>query len=193
MSLIIAFIGDKDAAIAADMREITFQGDKVLRERLERELYRGAIAADSELENMANELGVKITIRDNKVKVMQRHGALVGEVVSIEDGVVRKRRLYATAGSYKIAETMNSEFKVTNKGGSAFVVLGNDVTKETAYKCIKESWKNGDFQEAIKVLILSFEAAAKVSASVSKKFNIIQTSSNVNLCEVIEKDKFYNF
>ncbi|MCX9088288.1 MAG: DUF2121 domain-containing protein [Candidatus Methanoperedens sp.] len=189
MSLIIAFVGGTEAAIVADMREITFQGDKVLRERLERKLYRGAIATDIELEKMAEEIGVKIKIRDNKIKVMQRYGALVGEVVSVEDGFVRKRRLYVTAGSYMIAETRDSEVKVTNKGGSAFIVLGNNITKEIANKCIRENWKNGGFHEAIKVLILSMEAAAKVSASVSKKFIIIQTSSNVNLSEVIEQDK----
>lgn len=189
MSLVIAFIGTKGAVMAGDMREITFQGDKDRREKLEQELYSGAFVTDEKLEKRAEELGVKITIRDDKSKVTQRHGALVGEVASVEDGVVRKRRVYASADSYVIADIIDAEIKVTNRGsGTAFIVLGNNITKEMANKCIRENWKNGNLSDAIKVLILAMETTAKMTASVSKKCILIQTDSKADLSGAMEQD-----
>src|SRR3990172_3199634 len=189
MSLIIAFTGTRGAVMAGDMREITFQGDKDLREKLEQELYSGAIATDEELGKRAEELGVKITVRDDKSKVTQRHGALVGEVASVEDGIVRKRRVYASADSYVIADIIDAEIKVSNRGGgTAFIVLGNNITKEIANRTIRDNWKNGNLSDAIKVLIVAMETAAKMTASVSKKFILIKTDSKADLSWAMDRD-----
>lgn len=189
MSLVIAFVGAKGAAMAGDMREIAFQGDKISKEKLENELYSGAIATNDELDKRAEELGVKIWVQDNKSKITQRHGVLVGEVASIEGGVVRKRRVYASAGNYLLAEIVGSKTKVTDRGSSAFVVLGNKITQEIAYKCIREHWKDGSFQDAIKVLILVMEAAAVRTPSVSKKYILVHTLSKNNPLEALELDQ----
>lgn len=90
MSLVIAFIGKDGAVMAGDMREITFEGDKSQREKLEKELYNGALVTDDELVKKAEELGVTITVTDFKSKISEREGVLIGEVSSFEDGVVKK-------------------------------------------------------------------------------------------------------
>lgn len=187
--MVIAFVGAKGAAMVGDMREITFQGDKISKEKLENELYSGAIATNEELVKRAEELGVKIWVKDRKSKITQRHGVLVGEVASTEGGVVRKRRVYASAGNYLLAEIAgNSKTKVTDRGSSAFIVLGNKITQEIAYKCIREHWKDGGFQDAIKVLILAMETAAMRTPSVSKKYILVHTLSKNNPLEALEQD-----
>lgn len=189
MTLVVAYIGTKNAVMAGDMREITFEGDRASRERLEKELYNGSITGDGDLERKAGDFGVKITVRDDKTKVTQRDGVLVGEVSSIENGVVRKRRLYASAGSYMIAEIRDSEFEVTNKGNTAFIVLGNDFTKGIANECIRKCWsKNGALQDAVRALVMAMETAAMKTASVSKKYLLVQTSSKTDLSGFAERD-----
>lgn len=191
MTLVIAFIGKNGSVMAGDMREITFEGDKSYREKLEKELYNGAIVTDDELVKKAEEFGVKITISDCKEKVSERDGVLVGEVSSIEGGVVKKRRLYASAGNHAIVELMNSEMTLTSQGkGSNFIAFGNEFTKQVANKCFKDHWtKKSNLQDAVKILILCMETAAKKTASLSKQFMIVQTSSNTNVLKVVEKDR----
>ncbi|MFY1645078.1 DUF2121 domain-containing protein, partial [Methanoculleus bourgensis] len=100
MTLVIAFIGKQGAVMAGDMREIAFFGDDSCIEELERELYNGLIASDDELKERASEIGVTIRVRDDKAKVSQRDGVLIGEVTETDGSAVAKKRLYATRGSY---------------------------------------------------------------------------------------------
>lgn len=189
MSLVIAFVGNKGAVVAGDMREITFQGNAFSRKKLEKELYNGLIATDEELEKRATEFGIKIRIRDDKKKIAKQHGILTGEVTSFEEGVLRKRRVYAAAGNYVIAETEGSEFKIIKTGtGSAFLVLGNDITKKITNTCIGNNWKNGSLRDAIEIISLSMETAARVTASVSEKYELLQTAEKIDLLRAIGKD-----
>jgi hypothetical protein len=189
MSLVIAFIGTHGAVMAGDMREIITCGDRISTETLEHEMYSGMIITDEDLQKRAGELGVLLTIRDEKRKVTQRHGILVGEVSETEGDAVRKRRLYATAGEYALAEITNSEFRMTAKGKAGnFVVLGNRLTKQIAHSCIKENWKNGSIHDAIRIIMLSMEKASKSTASVSGLYNLIQTPLKASLSEVIERE-----
>lgn len=191
MTLVIAFIGKNGAVMAGDMREITFEGEKSDRERLEKELYSGAIVTDEELQKKAEEFGVGIAVTDCKEKVSERTGVLVGEVSSVEGGVVKKRRLYASAGNYVIAELINTEMTLTSQGkGSNFIAFGNEFTKQVANKCFKEHWtKKSNMQDAVKILILCMETAANKTASLSRQFMIVQTSSNIDVLKVVEKDR----
>ncbi len=191
MSLVIAFIGKNGAVMAGDMREITFEGDKIQREKLEKELYSGAIVTDDELTKTAEECGVKITVSDCKNKISERNSILIGEVSSVEGGISKKRRLYASAGNYAISEIINNEITLTSHAkGSKFIVFGNDFTKQVANKCFKDNWtKKSTFQDAVRILMLCMETASKATASVSKQFFLIQTASNVDVLKVIEKDK----
>jgi hypothetical protein len=191
MTLVIAFIGKNGAVMAGDMREITFEGEKSDREKLEKELYNGAIVTDEELAKKAEVAGVKITVTDCKNKVSERNGILVGEVSSVEGGVVKKRRLYASAGNHAIAELRDSELTLTSQGkGSNFIAFGNEFTKQVANKCFKDHWtKKSNLQDAVKILMLCMETVAKKTASVSKQFVIVQTASNADVLKVVEKDR----
>jgi hypothetical protein len=189
MSLIVAFIGIHGTVMAGDMREIITVGERISIETLEHELYEGLILTDEELKRRAEELGVSLTIRDDKRKVTQRDGILVGEVCETEFGITRKRRLYATAGEYAIAEIAGPAVSLTDKGrASNFVVLGNPVTKQIAHTWIREHWKGGGIHDAIRILVLSMERAAKATASVSGVYTLIQTPEKVSLTEVIARD-----
>lgn len=188
MSLVIAYIGAKGAVMVGDMREIRFWGGRVSREQLEKELYSGDIATADELKRRAEELQVNIEIRDGKCKVTRQDGVLVGEVSSVEWGTVGKRRLYASAGNYIMVEIINSEVKITHQGGQAFVVLGNDITKKTANQCIKENWKKGGLNNAIRTLILAMEAAARSTPSVSRKYLLVRTAQKEDLTQAVERD-----
>ncbi len=191
MTLVIAFIGKNGAVMAGDMREITFEGEKPDREKLEKELYSGSIVTDEEMQKKAEEFGVKITVTDCKEKVSERNGVLVGEVSSAEGGVVKKRRLYASAGNFAIAELINTEMTLTSQGkGSNFIAFGNEFTKQVANKCFKDNWtKKSNLQDAVKILILCMETVARKTASVSKQFMIVQTASNADVLKVVEKDR----
>ncbi|WP_332448636.1 MJ0548 connectase family domain-containing protein [Methanoculleus sp.] len=183
MSLVIAFIGRSGAVMAGDMREIAFQGDDSCIEELERELYGGSIASDAALAERAAEIGVTIHVRDDKVKVAsQQDGVLVGEVTETEGASVRCRRLYATRGSYVIAEIVDSRMEVTKRGrASNFVVLGNDTTKRIANQCIQEAWDGGTLQDAMRLIMLTMQIAASVTASVSRTFVLVHTDQAVDL------------
>jgi len=190
MSLVIAFIGSRGAVMAGDMREIITRGDRLPTEILEKELYSGEIITDDDVRKRAGELGISLIIRDDKRKVTQRDGILVGEVSETEGGVTRTRRLYAAAGEYAAAEITTARLRLTGKGtGSNFVVLGNQVTKKIAHTCIREHWKNGSTQDAIRIIMLSMERASKSTASVSGLYTLIQSPAKISLSAVIERDR----
>jgi hypothetical protein len=189
MSLVIAFIGAHGAVMAGDLREIATSGDPISTQTLEEELYTGRIITDADLKRRAEELGIFLSIRDDKRKVRPRDGILVGEVSESEGGLVKKRRLYATVGEYALAEITGAAFRLTGSGGAGrFVVLGNQITQQIAHACIRENWKNGTITDAIRIIILSMERASAATASVSALYTVIQTPARISLSTVIERD-----
>lgn len=190
MSLVIAYIGRNGAVMAGDLRQILFRGESSAEKILEEELYGGLITSDEELTRKAKELGIGLMIRDDKNKVSEQDGVLIGEVSSSEGGKVQKRRLYASAGSYAIADLENATMTVRQHGqGSSFVVLGNTITKKIAHECIRDQWKNGTLSDAIRIILLTMETASRTTASVSKQVTLFQTMSKVNVAEVIKRDR----
>jgi hypothetical protein len=189
MSLVIAFIGAHGAVMAGDLREITTRGDAIATQTLEQELYTGRIVTDADLKRRAEELGIALSIRDDKRKVRPRDGILVGEVSESEGGALKKRRLYATGGEYALAEVIGSEIRMSGSGKAGnFVVLGNQITQQISHACIREHWKNGTITDAIRIIILSMERASAATASVSALYTVIQTPVRISLSEVIERD-----
>ena len=189
MSLVIAFIGIQGAVMAGDTREIITIGDEISTEILEHELYSGLLITDDDVKKRAIDLGISLTINDDKRKVTQRNGTLVGEVSETKCGVTKKRRLYATAGEYVLAEVTGSTVHVTGKGtASNFVVLGNEITQQIAHACIREQWKNGGMQDAIRIIMLSMKRASDATASVSGLYNLINSTMKISLSEGIERD-----
>jgi hypothetical protein len=190
MSLVIAFIGASGAVMGGDMREILTRGDKTATQTLEDELYGGKIVTDGDLKKRAGELGIMLIIRDDKCKVAQWQGVLIGEVSETEGGITKKRRLYASAGGYAIAELSGTDFRLTGRGkAGSFVVLGNRITKQVAHACIRENWNNGTIHDAIRVIILCIEKASGATASVSRECTLVQTTSGTGLSDVIEQDR----
>ncbi|KQC03708.1 MAG: hypothetical protein APR53_04695 [Methanoculleus sp. SDB] len=190
MTLVMAFVGKNGAAVAGDMREILFRGDEARRRELESELYDGRIVTDADLEKRAAEIGVRISVRDDKSKVIRRDdGILTGEVSKFERGTVSRRRIYAVAGQYAIADFEGGRMVIVQKKeGSAFVVLGNDITKKIANEIIRKNWKNGGFEDAVRVIVLAMEEAGRRTASVSRAFSIEQTDINVNISAIVDSE-----
>jgi hypothetical protein len=189
VSLVIAFIGKQGAVMAGDTREIITVGDEKSTEILEHELYSGQLITDEDVKKRAGDLGISLIINDDKRKVTQRDGMLVGEVSETKCGVTRSRRLYATAGEYVLTEVTGSTVHVTGKGtASNFVVLGNEITQRNAHACIREQWNHGGMQDAIRIIMLSMKRASDATASVSGLCNLINSTMKISLSECIERE-----
>jgi hypothetical protein len=189
VSLVIAFIGKQSAVMAGDTREIITIGDDISTGILEHELYSGLLVTDNDMKKRAGDLGLVLTINDDKRKVTRRNGLLIGEVSETRCGVTRTKRLYATAGEYVLAEVTGSTVNVTGKGtASNFVVLGNEITQRIAHACIREQWNHGGLQDAIRIIMLAMKRASDATASVSGLYNLINSTTKISLNEVIERD-----
>lgn len=182
MSLVLAFTGSEGAVIAGDLREILMQGSDEAISGFEDELYSGQIMTDSDLMSRAVEMGIILRLRDDKCKVSDCGGILMGEVTESEGGRVRKRRLYVACGSYAVVDIEDDIPVLKQKGsGSSFIVLGNEVTKRIAYGMIRSEWKNGTFSDAVRLVIHIMNTAPSRTASVSRAFAILQTRKRTDL------------
>ncbi|HNJ81916.1 MAG TPA: DUF2121 domain-containing protein [Methanoregulaceae archaeon] len=176
MSLVIGFSGREGAVIAGDLREILMQGPDAEICGFEQELYSGQILDDSDLRKRALERGIVLRIRDDKCKVGDYEGVLVGEVSEADGAIVRRRRLYVACGAYAIVDRCGQKTVLKQEGqGSTFVVLGNEVTKRIAHGLIRSEWKCGTFPDAVRLIIRIMDTAAAGTASVSKAYTILQT------------------
>jgi hypothetical protein len=190
MSLVIGFSGSSGAVIGGDMREVLLWGEDSSTGQLERELYSGEIRTDAGLLQRAADLGVKLSIRDTKVKVRDQEGILIGEVSESDGGVVRRRRMYVTAGEYAIADISDGSFVLrARESRSSFVVLGNDLTKRIANEAIRREWKKGTSEDAIRVITTALGTAATETASVSRSHLVLQTREKIGLSPVIDRDR----
>jgi hypothetical protein len=132
---------------------------------------------------------VTIRVRDDKAKVLQRDGVLIGEVTETDGLAVARKRLYVTKGSYVIAEVIDSRLRVTRRGSASnFVVLGNNITKQIANQCIQGAWEGGTISDAIRLIMLTMQIAASVTASVSRTFILVHTELAASLSSAIEQD-----
>jgi hypothetical protein len=182
LSLVVAFSGRDGAVIAGDLREILMQGSDGEISGFEQELYSGQIKNDTTLRKRAGERGIGLHIRDNKCKVSEQGGILVGEVSESDGAVVRTRRLFVSCGCYAIVDITKDGPVLQTKGkGSTFVVLGNEVTKRIAHELIQAEWKNGTFADAVRLVLLIMNTAASCTASVSRECTILQTRAKADL------------
>lgn len=189
MSLVIAFVGKHGAVMAGDRRSVFFLGDDASVACLEEELYTGRIVAEEDLHRRSDELGIRLFVYDDRCKVGLREGVLVGEVTSSEGGNVRKRRLYASSGRYAIVEFEGGEGTVIRRGeGSAFVVFGSEIAKKITNAVIGEQWKSGGLEEAAAVIERAMEAAGRGTASVSREFDLVQTTGRADIDGLIARD-----
>jgi hypothetical protein len=190
MSLVIAFTGREGAVMAGDLREILMQGSDEGIYGFEQELYSGQIMTDSDLRKRAGDLGIILRVRDNKCKVSDQEGILIGEVAESQGDQVRKRRLYAVCGAYAIIDIEGDDYILRQKGqGCTFVVLGNEITKQIAHGMIRSEWNNGTYPDAVRLIVRIMNTAASYTASVSNAFTILQTRKKADrdLMDIVNK------
>jgi len=190
MSLVIAFSSREGAVMAGDLREILMKGTDAAICRFEQELYSGQIRTESDLWKRAVDRGIILLLRDDKCKVSDHEGILIGEVAESEGDNVRKRRLCVACGTYAIVDITGNDAVLKQEGqGSTFVVLGNEVTKRIAHGMIRSEWKNGTFPDAVRLIIRIMNAAASSTASVSSTFTILQTQKKANpdMMEIVKR------
>lgn len=182
MSLVVAFSGVHGAVMAGDHREILFRGDGSSIGMLENALYTNLICTDEQLRVRAAALGVAIFIRDNKCKVREKEGLLIGEVTETDGSCIKRRRLCVSCGHYTLGEKISAQWTIRSRGeGSNFIVMGNQATRDIANRCIRDHWKKegGTLQDAVRVIIHSMEEAARTTATVSATYTLVQTRKNI--------------
>ncbi|MDI9632626.1 MAG: DUF2121 domain-containing protein [Methanolinea sp.] len=184
MSLVIAFCGRDRSFMAGDRREIWFRGDERSVQLLEDEIYSGRIQNEEELRARARERGVGISIRDDRCKVWEEGGVLVGRVSERDGTMLRYRTLFVSCGHYAMLESRGGgEREIARGGASRFIVLGNRTTQDIARRCIQSRFgeRAGTPADALRAIFAAMEEAAARTPSVSKSFSLVQTDESVPL------------
>lgn len=65
---------------------------------------------------------------------------------------------------------------------------GNDITKRIASQCIRGMWKEGTIQDALRLIMLTMQIAASVTASVSRTFILVHTDIVEDIPDTIARD-----
>lgn len=142
MSLIIAYVGKKGCVMASDKRRIAYFGDKENREKLEEEIYSGAIKNDEDLKKRSDELDITLKISDDANKIRYIENVIVGEVSSRTTFETRRKRIYGTTYGYQIIEMLGSDITHSEKGENAIILFGNKISKAMANDLISKKWKS---------------------------------------------------
>ena len=181
MSLIICYIGSHGTVITGDKRRIGFFGDENKREILEEELYSGSIKTQESLLKQAKDLGITLNITDDAVKVRAIGVVVVGEVKNTTPFETKRKRIYATTGSYNLVELSGSTIKRMESGNTSIVVFGNKSTKEIANKAIKKYWKKKiSLKHVAEIFKKAMEEVARNTPSVSKEYDLIMKYPSLN-------------
>ncbi|ENN96645.1 hypothetical protein J422_01086 [Methanocaldococcus villosus KIN24-T80] len=191
MSLVICYYGNNGAVMAGDRRQMFFKGPEEKRKILEEKLYSGEIQNEEDLYKLADDLGVKVIIEDNREKVRKIGNTLVGEVRSI--GLeAKRRRVYATKGKCMILEILGDV--ITDrmlKNGAGLIVFGNRYLKNKAEKILKNVAKDFpkmDIDEVGKVIKDVFERF-KEHPTISREYDIYVTKNiDINFEKTVEED-----
>lgn len=181
MSLIISYIGSNGSAIIGDKRRIAFVGNEEKREQLEDELYSGSIKTEESLLKRAGELGIILKITDNAQKVRSIGDVVVGEVKTTTPFESKRKRIYATTGSYNLVKLSGSTIEKMESGSSAVVMFGNKKTKEMANHAIQKHWKKKiSLKDVAEIFKKAVEEVSKQTPSVSPGYDIITTNPTLN-------------
>jgi hypothetical protein len=174
MSLIITYIGSKGCVIVGDKRRIGFYGPEQARERFEEELYSGKINTREKLLKKADEHGITIKISDDTEKIRERDNVVIGEVMSKTTLETKRKRIYATIGTYSMIELLGSDVQTMKSGDSAIIVFGNKYTQKLAEKSVNKFWKSKiNLLEVGKIFESVMEQVALETPSVSPEHDMI--------------------
>ncbi|MGV8144609.1 MAG: DUF2121 domain-containing protein [Methanothermobacter sp.] len=184
MSLVICYIGSHGTVIGGDKRRIGFLGDEKKRELLEEELYSGSIKNQESLLKRAKELGITLKITDDAVKVRALGDVVVGEVKNTTPFETKRKRIYATSGSFNLVELSGSTIKNIESGNTSIVVFGNKSTKEIANKSLKKNWKKKlSLNDVAEIFKKTMEEVARNTPSVSRQYDIIMKYPQIDKSE----------
>jgi len=174
MSLIITYIGSKGCVIVGDKRRIGFYGPEQAREKLEEELYSGKINTREKLFKKADEYGITIKISDDAEKIRERDDVVIGEVRSKTTLETKRKRIYATTGTYSMIELLGSDVQTMKSGESAIIVFGNKYTQKLAEKSVNKFWKSKiNLLEVGKIFEAVMEQVSLETPSVSPEHDMI--------------------
>ena len=190
MSVIIGYYGNNGAVIAGDKRNIIFRGDPKKREELEKSLYSGKIKNDKDLEERAKELGIKIYIEDERIKIKKVNNVLIGEVKSIGLNSQR-RKMYLTKGKCAILDILNDEItKKSLKEGMGLIIFGNKYLKEIVQRELKKYMYDFGRMRIEEIGNILNEALRKCDGpTLSKEFDMLYIDKRENdLEKIIEQD-----
>ena len=190
MSIVVGYYGNNGAVIVGDRRNIMFRGDPEKRKELEKELYSGKIKDDEELKKVAENMGIKIFIEDEREKVRKIDNVLVGEVKSI-GADSQRRRMYLTKGKCVVVDILNDT--ITNKSvknGSGIILFGNRYLKNIVQEELKEHMNNFGRMNISEVKDIIENAIKKCDGpTLSKELDIAYTDrKSFKIDEIIEKD-----
>lgn len=196
MSLIIAYVGKKGCVMASDKRRIAYFGDKENREKLEEEIYSGAIKDDEDLKKRSDELNITLKISDDANKIRYIENVIVGEVSSRTTFETRRKRIYGTTYGYQIIEMLGSDITHSEKGENAIILFGNKISKAMANDLISKRWKSSFSLKYMGEIFGSvLEEVASKTPSLGKKCDVMivhpeldKESSQKYLDETIKRD-----
>ena len=190
MSIVVGYYGNNGAVIVGDRRNIMFRGNPEKRKELEKELYSGKIKDDEELKKVAEDMGIKIFIEDEREKVRKIDNVLVGEVKSI-GADSQRRRMYLTKGKCVVVDILNDT--ITNKSvknGSGIILFGNRYLKNIVQEELKKYMNNFGRMNISDVKNIIENAVKKCDGpTLSKELDIAYTDrKSFKIDEIIEKD-----
>lgn len=181
MSLIICYTGTNGSVIIGDKRRIGFFGNEKKRELLEEELYSGSIKTQEALLKRAEELGITLNITDDAEKVREIGDVITGEVKTTTPFETKRKRIYATTGSYSLVELSGSTIKNMEGGTTSMVVFGNKYTKEIANKAIQDNWKKKvSLKDVGDILEKVMDEVSRQTPSVSPNYDLIIKHPSLN-------------
>jgi hypothetical protein len=114
-----------------------------------------------------------LQVSDGREKVWRRGEVLVGEVAEVSFAVVRRRRVYTLPGAYLLVDAEGSEARITARGSSACIVLGNRFTRELAGRRIGEAGGRLD-QRAVEDILAG---TSRETASVSREHTVLTSKA----------------
>ncbi len=181
MSLIICYTGSNGSVIIGDKRRIGFFGNEKKRELLEEEFYSGSIKTQEALLKRAEELGITLKITDDAEKVREIGDVITGEVKTTTPFETKRKRIYATTGSYSLVELSGSTIKNMEGGTTSIVVFGNKYTKEIANKAIQDNWKKKvSLKDVGEIFEKAMDEVSRQTPSVSPNYDLIIKHPSLN-------------
>lgn len=191
MSIIVGYYGNNGAVIVGDRRNMIFRGNPEKRKELEKELYSGKIKNDEELMKIAEDMGIKIYIEDEREKIRKiGDDVLVGEVKSI-GADSKRRRMYLTKGKCIMIDILNDT--ITNKSvknGSGIILFGNTYLKNIVQEELKKDMGKFGRMNIIDVKDIIENAVKKCDGpTLSPELDVEYTDKkSFKIDKIVEKD-----